>query len=51
MMKERFKEAKLYTDQLIVFESHQSQVEFILSANPDGNWTIKRINSHIVSFQ
>lgn len=49
MMKERFKEANLYTDQLIVFE--KNQVEFVLPSNPDENWTIKRINSHIVSVQ
>ena len=46
---ERFTGAKLCTDQLIVFESNY--VEFKLSSNPDGNWIIKTMNSHIVSSQ
>ena len=46
-MKEQFKETKLYTNHLIVFES--DQVKFVLSSIPEGKWIIKRINSHIVS--
>ena len=45
---ERFKEAEFYTNQPIVFESNH--VEIQMSTNPDGNWTIKTINSHVVSY-
>ena len=47
VMIECFKEAVLCTRQLIEFGS--SDIEIKVSSNPDENWIIKTINSHVVS--
>ena len=45
---EHFKEAKFCTYQLIEFESNHIEVK--VPSNPDENWTIKTINSNVVSY-
>ena len=46
-MKRFFDKTKMYTNQLVVFES--DRVEFRLSTTPGENWTVMSINSYVVS--
>ena len=47
VIKNRFKEANLYTEQFITFTD---QLAFKIAPSPTENWKIKSINSHVVSY-
>ena len=46
VLRNRFKEANLYTEQFVTFTN---QMEFQVSSSPTIGWKIKSINSHVVS--